>query len=418
MSDPTLHLLGPWRCRFQWLTTLALLAIPWVRIDGGSLLRLDLTTLTLHLAGLALQIEELYLFLLFCIALVLVFLLTTMVLGRAWCGWACPQTTLSDLAEWAARQLGLRITPRGLAGSLWRKLVLQFFFLLLALLVGANLVWYFITPYEFLARMLAGTLGPAATTTLIVTAATVYLDLALVRRLMCREFCPYGRFQTVLVDPGTLTLRFHPDHAVRCIQCGACVRACPMGIDIRRGFQIECINCGRCLDACREVMTRRQDGIIRYTFGLEGRGWRALLNPRILLVAVACVVVVTGFMAAALSRPQATLKLARSASAAPRPLEDGRMVTFFTGVVANRTRELLIASLQARTDTGTPIELRGPVTAVAIPRGERRHLDFAVVTSNLAQRLTIEIILNDEAGGALAVSRAFLEPIPRSPHDP
>jgi hypothetical protein len=65
-----------------------------------------------------------------------------------------------------------------------------------------------------------------------------------------------------------------------------------------------------------------------------------------------------------------------------------------------------------------PIELRGPVTAVAIPRGERRHLDFAVVTSNLAQRLTIEIILNDEAGGALAVSRAFLEPIPRSPHDP
>ena len=99
------RLLGPWRRSFQWFMSLLILLLPWGRIDSASVLRIDIPSLSLHLFGTTLRIEELYLLLFFSLALVLLFLLITLVFGRVWCGWACPQTTLSDLAEWAAGHL-------------------------------------------------------------------------------------------------------------------------------------------------------------------------------------------------------------------------------------------------------------------------------------------------------------------------
>ena len=411
------HRLGPWRQTFQWLISLGLLAIPFVRINHSSLLRLDIPTQTLHLGGEILHIEELYLFLLLCIALLLVFLLVTLVLGRAWCGWACPQTTLSDLAEWMARRCGLRLTGGKWLGGRWRKGYLHLFLGALSLLVGANIIWYFVSPYRFFPELLAGTLTTPATISWLTIATMVYLDLVLLRRLFCKEFCPYGRFQTVLLDAGTLTLRLAPEEAKRCIDCGACVRSCPMGIDIRRGFQVECINCGRCLDACREVMAKRSEtGLIRYTFGIDGRGPRALLNPRILLVTAAVLVMAGSFIFATVTRPVATLKLARSATVEPRRLEDGRIATFLTAVIGNRSGAPLVLSLQAQTPEGGRVELRGTQTGIQLNGGERRRLEFALLAPENTKRNEVICTLRDERGRQLAASSVYLEPfVPRQP---
>ncbi|WP_305045415.1 4Fe-4S dicluster domain-containing protein [Geoalkalibacter sp.] len=402
-------LLGPWRRGFQWSTSLLVLGIPFVRIQGESLLRLDPPSLTLYAGGRALPIEELYLFLLLGIALVLLFLLVTLAFGRAWCGWACPQTTLSDLAEWISRRLGL--PPQGIPNKarIWRRGLRQLCYLALALLVGANLVWYFLSPYEFFARLAQGRLGYAASLTLAVTAAAVYLDLALVRRLLCREFCPYGRFQSALVDPGTLTLRFHPDEAARCIRCGACVRACPTGIDIRRGYQIECINCGRCLDACREVMARRdQAGIIRYTFGLKGKGAAALLNPRMLLVTTAFLAVCAIFAGTLVLRTSLTLKIGRPQDAVARALEDGRTINFFLAVVANRGRTPQVVSLHATDSQGRELIVLGPVRELRLAPRERRRIDFSVVAPASTTDPQVLLSLADGQGQTLVSSRARL----------
>ena len=246
-SEPTL--LSPWRRRVQWVTTLLILLLPWVQLDGKSLLRIDIPNLSLYLFGQTLRIEELYLVLFFTLAFGLGFLLLTVVLGRVWCGWLCPQTTLGDLAEWMARTIGLKVQHNRLHGTLWRKVALQFIYVLLSFLVAANLLWYFIEPRQFFMRLVAVDLHYAAWITLTLTTLLLYLDLAVVRRLMCSEFCPYGRFQTALVDKSTLTLHLTETELKRCIDCRSCVRACPMEIDIRRGYQVECINCGRCLDA-------------------------------------------------------------------------------------------------------------------------------------------------------------------------
>ncbi len=109
-GEVSLHMfIGPRRRLFQWTTTLLLLLLPWLEVDGKSLLRIDIPGLNLYLFGQVLRIQELYLVMLTSLIFALSFLLVTVVLGRVWCGWLCPQTTLSDVAEWAARRLGLTV---------------------------------------------------------------------------------------------------------------------------------------------------------------------------------------------------------------------------------------------------------------------------------------------------------------------
>ena len=409
------QLLGPWRAACQWLGTLLVLAIPFARIDGDSLPRLDFATLTLHAGGRIFPIETLSLFLLLGLALLLLFLLVTLAFGRAWCGWACPQTTLVDLVEWCARKIGVKVAAGTLTASFGQRLLLHLIYLLLALLVGANLVWYFVAPYDFFPQLLAGTLHWVTLLTLGSTAAVTYLDLAFLRRLFCKEFCPYGRFQTVLVDAGTLTLRYHPDEAARCIRCGACVRACPTGIDIRRGEQIECINCGRCLDACREVMAcRRQPGIIRYTFGLEGRGARALLNLRMALVAMALLAVTGALVVAAGERAPLSFKVARSATLMPQPVGSGQAINFFTLHLANRetTSQQLLIKVK---DAGPTMELRGPSQPIILSGGEKRRIDIGLLSDLAALPGSISLELQTTDGKLLASEQLQLLSPPATP---
>lgn len=400
--------IGPRRRLFQWSTTLLLLLLPWLEVDGKSLLRVDIPGQSLYLFGQLLRIQELYLLLLAALIFMLGFLLVTVVLGRVWCGWLCPQTTLTDLAEWAARRLGLTIKANRMHGSPWRKALVQGVYLCLAFLVAANLLWYFIPPALFFARLVTLDLHYAALFTFLVTGLLVYLDLAVVRRLLCRELCPYGRIQTALVDQATLTLHLPETELGRCLECQACVRSCPMEIDIRQGDQIECTDCGRCLDACRKVMSKRGEaGLIRYTFGLHGEGIKGLLNPRVLLPAVAIMALLVTLGVALVSRPDATLKVAVSHTAAARQLADGQAGTFFNGWLNNRSQKAAVYAITARRkESGVPLPLKGQVRA-ALAAGENRRLDFVLVTPNEAP-LTVEFVLTDEAGRELASAEAYL----------
>ena len=400
--------IGPWRRKFQWACTLVLLILPWLEIDGKSLLRIDIPGLNLYLFGQVLRIQELFLVLLATLIFVLGFLLITVILGRIWCGWLCPQTTLSDIAEWAARQLGLKVQHNSLHGALWSKILLQGVFFLLAFLVASNLLWYFIPPQLFFTRLVMFDLHYAAWITFVLTGLVIYLDLALVRRLMCKEFCPYGRIQTAIVDKATLSLHLPGTELERCIECNSCVRSCPMEIDIRHGYQVECTNCGRCLDACRKVMAKRSEpGLIRYTFGLHGEGVKGLFNPRTLLPAIAMFILLVILSIALIDRPVASLKVAVSHTAASRLLTDGQTGTFFNAWVNNRSQKTAIYILQARQkESGTQLTLKGQIR-IELPAGENRRLDFVLVTPTVESQ-TIEFVLINEEGVELSIAEAYI----------
>lgn len=384
------NLIGPKRALFQWLTTILIIGLPFIRVSGESLLRFDFNSLTLYAFGHEYPITDLSLFLMLVIAFTLFFLLVTLAFGRAWCGWACPQTSLVDFVEWLARIIGVTVRSGKLTAVFWQKVTLQCIYLVLAVFIGFNLVWYFVSPYDFFPQLIHGDLHWVA-----VLASTVYLDLAFLRRLFCKEFCPYGRFQTVLVDPGTLTLHYHPDEASRCIKCGACVRNCPTGIDIRNGYQVECINCGRCLDACRQVMAKRNEpGIIRYTFGLEGKGLSALLNVRMVLVSLATLGVLAGLFLTVTQRDLVSFKVSRNVNLLPRIIDNNSVANFFSAYLTNRTGNEMKIRL-AINDQAEDLSISGSERLQTVMPGEKRRLDFVIFSNkeSLAEPRPVDIMI-------------------------
>lgn len=400
--------IGSKRRIFQWTTTLLLLLIPWLEIDSRSMIRIDIPGLSLYLFGQVLRIQNLFFVLLATLIFVLGFLLITVVLGRIWCGWCCPQTTLSDVSEWTAKHLGLVVRNNKVHGSLLKKALLQCCFLLLGLIMASNLIWYFIPPRVFFLRLFTFDLHYATWITFGATALLVYLDLAFVRRLLCRDLCPYGRIQTALVDKATLTLHLPESEQERCIDCHSCMRCCPMEIDIRQGYQVECTNCCRCLDACRQVMSKRNEpGLIHYTFGLHGESAKGLLNPRVLLPAFAMLVLAVILAVSLINRPAASLKIAVSHTAPPRILKDGRIGTFFDGWVNNRTQKPAAYIVSARTrETKAPLALKGQ-TKVELKAGANQHLNFVLVTQSKKSQ-TVEFVLTGKDGLELSLVEAYI----------
>jgi len=369
--------IAPGRKLVQWLSTLLLLGIPFVEVGGESLLRLDAQTRTLLFFGASIRIEEFYLFLIALLIFVFGFFFITMLFGRVWCGWLCPQTTLCDLADWIDSKVGALIPVRSLAAALN-----QLFYLIIACVVACNLVWYFMAPGQFFARLLSGDIGMVAGITLAVTLVLVYLDLALVRRTFCRTVCPYGRIQLLTMERGTLTLEFDPELKDACLRCGACVRGCPMGIDIRNGLQIECINCGRCVDACRDVMEKSGgSGLVHYSLGSVPEAGARPANRKARLMGAVIAILMVILALAVSTRQEATLKVQRAAGGEVKRLADGSLVNFYTLYLENRATRPGSFSLEAAPLPGYRVELIGPVRDLLVPANGNRRVDLALKVS-------------------------------------
>jgi polyferredoxin len=398
MSLPSI---APKRKLVQWLSTLLILGIPFVRVGGESLLRLDASSRTLYFFGAGIRIEEFYLFLLAVLILVFGFLFITMVFGRVWCGWFCPQTTVTDLAEFIDRKAAALVP-----GKFPATLVRQLCYLLLSFLVAANLVWYFIPPAEFMTRLLAGDIGLVAGSSLVTISLVLYFDLVYVRRSFCKLVCPYGRIQLLAMDRSTLTLEFDPSLADACIHCGACERACPMGIDIKDGLQIECINCGRCLDACRKVMAKRGGGLIHYTFGTAAEGGGHPLNSKSVLLAGVILLLGIILGTGVATRPEATIKV-RSGGEVRRVVA-GAVINSQTAYVENRSARDAIFEIFPVAPPGVTVVLLGPVKGIRLPANGNQRVDFIVKVSPVPATATpVDLHLRRE-GKTVAVAAVTL----------
>lgn len=355
----------------QVLLVAVALLLPFISISGNPFLRMDMAAMTLFLAGIPLRIDQFYLVLLVILLVVALFLLVTVVLGRVWCGWFCPQTVFNDLTELIGQSIRTRVPP------LVARLLEHFFALIIAKLVAFNLFCWFMPPRQAVSNLLHFSVHPLMFATFLVLTTFGYLNLILVKRSFCRSYCPYGRFQAVLMDAGTLNISFLEENRDRCLRCSACGRNCPMGIDIRSGFQIECIGCGRCIDACRTVMERTNagGGLIDYHFG-TAMGTRFRPGATSVALLVATLLLAVGLYLGVAGRKQSAFAVQRVATSTVRVLPDGSVAQPWRATIGNRSGMSQVYSIKVDGDSTGSSELFGPVDNITVAANQHREITF------------------------------------------
>jgi cytochrome c oxidase accessory protein FixG len=273
--------------------------LPWSRNDApAQAVLFDIPGRRYFLFDLVVYPQDIFwLSMLLFIAAVVLFFATALV-GRAFCGYFCFQTLWTDAFIWIEHFFqGERPARLKLAREPWSnrdKLVkvglTRLAWFLVSFWTALTFVLYFGYAPELLVSIFTGAApGAAYITTLALTVST-YLAAGLLREHVCIFICPYGRFQSAMYDPETLTAHYdtrrgegsagrataraglrgleerHAKGHGDCIDCGLCVQVCPVGIDIRDGLQYKCISCGLCVDACNTIMDKMgyPRGLVRY----------------------------------------------------------------------------------------------------------------------------------------------------------
>ncbi len=283
-----------------------LFGTPFIKINGHPLMLFDILDRKFILFGVPFGPQDFHLFVLTIIGLVISVFLFTVVYGRIWCGWACPQTIFMEMLfrkveYWiegdSNKQRILNKAP-WTGKKIFKKSLKHVIFGILAFLIGNALLAWVIGidgVYELANKPISSVMGKF--TAMIVFSGIIYFFYAYFREQVCTLICPYGRLQGVMLDQNSLVIAYdykrgEPRGKIKkgveqnlgdCVDCHLCVDVCPTGIDIRNGTQLECVNCTACIDACDTVMTKvkRPTGLIRYASKNEiETGKRKILTPK------------------------------------------------------------------------------------------------------------------------------------------
>ncbi len=268
---------------------LVFFTLPFVKVNGQPFFLFNVLERRFVFFGVTFWPQDFFIFGLGMLVFILFVVLFTVVYGRVFCGWICPQTIFMEMVfrrieYWiegdAAKQKQLKNEPLGRNKILKKGFKHLVFFAIafliantfLAYIIGIEQLWSIVS--EPVSQHIGGFIS------IIVFTGIFYAVYAWFREQVCLIACPYGRLQGVMTDRNSILvaydyLRGEPRGKYRktervdkgdCIDCGQCVKVCPMGIDIRNGTQLECTNCTACIDACDFMMEKvgYPKGLIRY----------------------------------------------------------------------------------------------------------------------------------------------------------
>lgn len=446
--------------RFKWLVMAVTLGIyyitPWLRWDRGpgapdQAVLIDFPARRFYFFFIEIWPQEIYYVAGLLIMAGIGLFLVTSVFGRAWCGYSCPQTVWTDLflviERWVEGDRAARIRldnePHS-ASKIGKRVSKYVLWILVAMCTGGAWIFYYADAPTLAVQLFTLEAPPIAYITVAILTFTTLTMGGLMREQVCTYMCPWPRIQSAMMDEESLTVTYHADRGEPrapyrkgeawddrgdCIQCRACVVACPMGIDIRDGQQLECITCALCIDACDDVMVRigRPRGLIDYdslanaerrTKG-EGSGikfvrFRTILYTGIWILAGAVMLI------AILNRSETDINVLRDRNPLFTLLKDGSVRNGYTFKVLNKIRRQRTFSITAKGLDGLSLGIVGSenvaeTTPYVTVKPDRLQSFRMLVTSPRASlesdSSNIEFILTDiNTGGTATYDSVFRGP--------
>ncbi len=417
--------------RLKWWIMLVLLGIyylaPWIRWDRGlhapdQAILVDIANRRFYFFFIEIWPQEfVYLTGLLVMAGVGLFVVTSTI-GRAWCGYACPQTVWVDLflvvERWVEGDRNARIRldkAKWTFDKIRKRVVKHAIWIMIAVATGGAWIFYFADAPSLAFGFITGNAPAVAYTTVGILTATTYIFAGFMREQICTYMCPWPRIQGAMVDehslivtyqkwrgePRSAHLKAKPEAkapAGDCIDCNQCVAVCPMGIDIRDGGQLECITCALCIDACDGVMEKigRPKGLIAYsTTGVQEQAeagdyvamtWRTILHFRTFIYVAIMLGAAFAMLYGLVSRDRLDVNVLHDRNPLYVQLSDGTVRNGYTIKILNMLPEPRIFRLSLN---GLP-----SATMFVASDGNQpsRHIDVAVAPDQLrALRVLVQV---------------------------
>ncbi|MCR5889702.1 cytochrome c oxidase accessory protein CcoG [Hymenobacter sp. J193] len=427
----------------KWLSygLLALLfAGPWLRIHGLPLLMLNLPARRFIILGQIFWPQDFFILLLGSLTFVLFIIIFTVVYGRVFCGWVCPQTIFLEMVFRRIEYWLEGDAPQQKAldradwdwNKTWRKTTKHALFLILSFLIANTFLAYIIGTDELLQIVTdrpAGHLGGLAS--MVLFTGLFYAVFARFREQVCTIACPYGRLQGVLLDKNSLVVAYdykrgEPREKLRknqertagdCIDCHQCVQVCPTGIDIRNGAQqMECTNCTACIDACNTIMTlvNLPEGLIRHASENDiAQGTRPRFTGRMKVlsgVLGVLLVVMTGLL---VSRANVAATVLRTPGQLFQKTDRGSITNLYNISVINKTNRPYPLTLRVLEPAQGTISLVGTASLTLPAQGMTEGVFFAELPRRTLLRTNQKIRIGLYSGNELIAetSTKFLGPV-------
>lgn len=444
----------------KWVVLIALLGIyyitPWIRWDRGpglpdQAVLADFVTRRIYFFGIEIWPQEIYFLTGLLVLGAFGLFLVTSLFGRVWCGFTCPQTVWTDLFMWVERLIeGDRAERIRLDKSPWtaRKVALKTIkhltWLLIAMATGGAWIMYFNDAPTVTVGILTGQATVTQYFFFGLFTTTTYLLAGIAREQVCVYMCPWPRIQGSLVDQDTLAVTYErwrgePRGPIRkgqtqrvfgdCIDCKQCVAVCPMGIDIRDGFQLECIGCALCIDACNEVMDRigRPRWLISYdserNIELRERGLPPqirFVRPRTVLYAGVIAAVGSLMLGVLLLRADADFNVLHDRNPLFIQLSDDSIRNGYTVKIMNKAHEPRTFRLSQEAFPEGRLSLPGSgrdaassVELAAVPDGVSEHRVFLTVPRDKVrggQREFLFVFTDSATGARFEAQTVFRAP--------
>jgi cytochrome c oxidase accessory protein FixG len=399
--------------------------LPFIKVNGEPLLMLNILERKFIIFGMIFWPQDFFIFGIAMLTFVVFIILFTVVFGRVFCGWACPQTIFMEMVfrkieYWidgdATKQKQLKAMPWNAEKT--KKRIIKFIIFFSLSFIIANFFLAYLISMNALLNYLQNPAAHIGTLiSLLIFTSVFFFVYWWFREQACIVVCPYGRLQGVLLDKNSIVVAYDhqrgerrgkfkkaDDHNCKCtdckeegacksiaakfeamvpngdcIDCFACVRVCPTGIDIRNGTQLECVNCTACIDACDAIMTsiHKPKGLIRYAsensitnkvklkFTTRIKAYTAVLS---LLLALLVFLLV--------SRTDLDARLMRTAGMTYTSLPDGRVSNLYNLKLANKTHKDIPFTLQLENIKGE-IEYVGSSNLI-VKKEDYSHLQFFV----------------------------------------